>query len=81
MAANEKYIIIKVRNANHKKGYLTPVGLLRKMIHKTAEEQGISEADIVTHTQYMDKEDSETVARIFSRAMARAKEGHERGYW
>ena len=89
----EKYIIVKVRDADREiptravaeRGKVvipsTSVGHLRKAIHAKAAEQFISEADIVTHTQYMSQEDSDTVARIFERAMKRAKEGHERGWW
>lgn len=83
----EKYIIVKVRDADAEypsKPYkdlvtgkwhipLTNLGKVRKAIHTVCTEQFISAADMVTHTQYMTQAESEQVARIFNTAMERAK--------
>ena len=83
----EKYIIVKVRDANAEfpsKPYADPatgnwhipttnLGKIRKAIHAVCEQQFISAADMVTHTRFMTREETETVARIFNRAMERAK--------
>jgi hypothetical protein len=83
----EKYIIVKVRDADAEfpsspykdlvtgKWHipLTNLGKIRKAIHTVAEEHFISEADMVTHTWFMTKAESDAIARIFETAMSRAK--------
>lgn len=83
----EKYIIVKVRDADAEfpsspyKDLVTGkwcipstnMGKIRKAIHDAAEEQFISEADIVTHNRFMTARESADIARIFETAMARAK--------
>jgi hypothetical protein len=83
----EKYIIVKVRDANAEfpsQPYkdlvtgkwsipLTNLGKIRKAIHAVCAEQFISAADLVTHASYMTQDETEAVARIFNRAMERAK--------
>lgn len=83
----EKYIIVKVRDADAEfpsspykdlvtgkwRIPATNVGKIRKAIHDAAKEQFISEADMVTHTRIMTAKESADVAMIFEQAMARAK--------
>lgn len=83
----EKYIIVKVRDADAEfpsqpyKDLVTGkwripstnVGKIRKAIHAASEEQFISCADMVTHTRFMTAQESAEVARIFETALARAK--------
>lgn len=83
----EQYIIVKVRDAKAcipdkpviYNGSIevwphSNLAKIRRAIHDTAEEQFISVADLVTHTVFMTKEESDTVSRIFNQAMARAKQ-------
>lgn len=86
----EKYIIVKVRDSDscfpekpvfHNGTIVWPhsnLAKIRKAIHSTSKEQFISAADMVTHTAYMSKEDSETIAEIFNRNLERAKRNHRR---
>jgi hypothetical protein len=81
----EKYIIVKVRDADSAMppspvvvgGRVvlptTPVSHIRRAIHKVTEDQFLSAADMVTHTRFMTREESDTVARVFEKAMRRAK--------
>jgi hypothetical protein len=82
----DKYILVKVRDATSEmppnvvvaRGKVimptTPIAHVRKAIHKVAEDQFLSIADMVTHTRFMTQEESDTVARVFEKAMKRAKE-------
>ena len=82
----EQYIIVKVRDAKacfpektivHNGTVIIPhsnLAKVRRAIHDVCEEQFISAADIVSHSIFMTKEETETINRIFNDAMGRAKE-------
>lgn len=81
----DQYIIVKVRDAKecfpekpvvHNGICIMPdsnVAKIRKAIHRTAEEQFISAADMVSHSIFMGRDETETINRIFNDAMTRAK--------
>lgn len=83
----DKYIIVKVRNAEAKwppyphwdverKRYMMPFeahARMRQAIHAAYKTEAVNGADMVTHSPWMTKDESETVKRIFETAMARAK--------
>jgi hypothetical protein len=88
----EQYIIVKVKDSKAEfpsKPYRDPstgrwflpdtnLAKVRKAIHEASKEQFIGLADMVTHTPYMSKEDSETIAEIFNRNMERAKRNYRK---
>lgn len=86
---SDKYIIVKVENAETKwppyphwdverKQYRMPFtahARMRQAIHAAYVDEGVDGGDMVTHTPWMTEQESETVKRIFETAMARAKGG------
>lgn len=72
----DNYIIVKVSNErpSRSNGFLSPIGRIRRAIHRVSEDFGYDIADLVTHSRlYMTREESDEVARIFESAMGRAR--------
>ena len=82
----EQYIIVKVREPklqwppyvyrDENGQYQMPTSNLarvRKAIHGVSKSDFVNLADIVSHTPWMTQEETDTIARIFDTAMARAK--------
>jgi hypothetical protein len=70
----DKYIIVKIRDADGRNGrFNSNMGAMRKAIHQASRDLDISAADMVTHTSFFPTEDSATVATIFETNMAKAK--------
>lgn len=74
----DKYIIVKVRDADGRNGrFNSNMGAMRKAIHQASRDLDISTADMVTHTPLFPDEDSTKVATIFETNMEKAKKASD----